>query len=1360
MSAGEVLNGSNVNRVEFGDSQERKGTLQQVGRKLWVEDSVVAGERHFGYVELRRDDWSVYLHDSSRDVYLQIDLHTRELKYGSSAGAVVPIYELSDVSRRPDGRMVNRAEIGHGNTSSGTLRQVSETRWEELDGSGRPTFGFTERTRDDWSVYLHDASRDVHLQIDLHTSKVLYAVGAAARTPLYDVLKVTDDVTGWLVNLVEVGSGESVTSRLAQVSADQWVETDPDGAEWFRFAEAARDDWSVYLHDPGRDVHLQIDLFTRRVMYRVGSTEPTPLYDVLSATDDNVPPRPEPEVRTVKGPAVNRVEFGSSAAVAGVLRQVDLTTWVEDGAAAGGRDRFSFNERTRDEWSVYLHDPTRNVSIQIDLHRNQVLMGDGTTASGVLAEIRSASDEPNGWLTTEVRTAPEGADTAALRKVDWTTWVEVAPDGKERFEFVETARDDWSIYLHDASRDLSLQLDLYTKEVRFGTAAAQSVLYRIASGRADQGAWRLGERITSRSQLTQLYGAGTRPSGVAFRTALSFSANTRWVDVYATEEAVVTIRGEEHRIDRVRPVRVTPHLAGKLVVTVPVTGLSCPTLCLHTNLMKPGTVHLVTPDADVQKKVLKLPPGELQRRRTQLGVPDEVTSEQLDGAQQAVQDLVGGLQYAYNVTPTGVQHDRAVRPANLSRPALSLDLSGAHVVAASLDVATAAERVAAAVTVGPAQQAFLPFASLLKAGGDLLNVTVTTGLAIGDELIGGVVDLADEGGRTFDKVAERFVAGDFEDAERELTQGGENAGRILNKRGRNIGVAAETGARDALVLVAETARGELKRMEATVQDLLDLSREVIRQVGVAWDGFVDWLADAVDWGGVLETKRGIQDLMRQGLAQTKAQAPVLRAQLTLMMAQARTSLGDTSPAAPSNPPRSEEDPLSEGMAELDAFLDQVMSDLLGTKALDVFPNFPALEGTLASLTQLGQRTDAAVLTRVGSASDSLAEVIGSGSPDPAKVCSALIDVFRAVALSALDIVEDVGGLLLGAFEALLDALESLLELKLPLPVVGDLYSALTDGEKLTIGGLVALILAVPVHSAFRAATGKGPVFSASALTVASSPPKVGPLVDQGDKTLDILYAVCHGAMTLTSPAALVPGKDPVTRGLAAYFGLLNLGFTSVAYRCGVPKSREPWTRAQEDVAFPDLLQQPEYRARAIWTLQAVPLGFGVADWLVMLSAVKPDEPPLAAKVTHNTLAVATGLLGVVQMVWAVNLHDFDTQKYDVLDRVLPAPAPDDPQKVKTAFEKDKASPVQLPADGDDLIDWASGLYHYHQWANVESRRVGKLVENLSDALPTVATLATAGLTDKGAQLAMALSALGHLTECIAHGIRTGNNELY
>lgn len=61
---------------------------------------------------------------------------------------------------------------------------------------------------------------------------------------------------------------------------------------------------------------------------------------------------------------------------------------------------------------------------------------------------------------------------------DGTSWEENA-NGRI-FKFKEVKRDDWSVYLRDDSRGVNIQLDLYTKEVKYtDDKGAAFVLYKI-----------------------------------------------------------------------------------------------------------------------------------------------------------------------------------------------------------------------------------------------------------------------------------------------------------------------------------------------------------------------------------------------------------------------------------------------------------------------------------------------------------------------------------------------------------------------------------------------------------------------------------------------------------------------------------------------------------------------------------------------------------------------------------------------------------------------------------------------------------------------------------------------------------------
>ena len=73
----------------------------------------------------------------------------------------------------------------------------------------------------------------------------------------------------------------------------------------------------------------------------------------------------------------------------GMFTWTGAKTWVEGGAH--GSPRFQFQERNRDAWSVYLYDQSRDVKIQLDLHRGKVLYGQGNSGMSDLYTITSAA---------------------------------------------------------------------------------------------------------------------------------------------------------------------------------------------------------------------------------------------------------------------------------------------------------------------------------------------------------------------------------------------------------------------------------------------------------------------------------------------------------------------------------------------------------------------------------------------------------------------------------------------------------------------------------------------------------------------------------------------------------------------------------------------------------------------------------------------------------------------------------------------------------------------------------------------------------------------------------------------------------
>ena len=171
---------------------------------------------------------------------------------------------------------VNGGNVNVVSVDNGTFRQISRKSWVEQNKQGQRVFSFKETHRDAWSVYLHDASRNVRLQLDMHRKIVGYSdANNPTKRDLYRINAGSSKMSGWLVKKVTVKNGAFVYK-----GNKRWVEKDASNKTVFRFTEVARDDWSVYMKDSSRNVNIQLDLHTKKVMYNVGNDPRVALYNI------------------------------------------------------------------------------------------------------------------------------------------------------------------------------------------------------------------------------------------------------------------------------------------------------------------------------------------------------------------------------------------------------------------------------------------------------------------------------------------------------------------------------------------------------------------------------------------------------------------------------------------------------------------------------------------------------------------------------------------------------------------------------------------------------------------------------------------------------------------------------------------------------------------------------------------------------------------------------------------------------------------------------------------------------------------------------------------------------------------------
>jgi hypothetical protein len=127
-----------------------------------------------------------------------------------------------------------------------------------------------------------------------------------------------------------------------QTGPRSWGEFDKSGKQTNAFVEDARDEWSVFLFDPARNVRVQIDLYRKKIRYTENGGSYADLYDVtgaaagLGAAAAKPAARTSPPLTSSDGFWNNSpVRYGVGAAggnLAGALRG------VEAGAIAGQGD--------------------------------------------------------------------------------------------------------------------------------------------------------------------------------------------------------------------------------------------------------------------------------------------------------------------------------------------------------------------------------------------------------------------------------------------------------------------------------------------------------------------------------------------------------------------------------------------------------------------------------------------------------------------------------------------------------------------------------------------------------------------------------------------------------------------------------------------------------------------------------------------------------------------------------------------------------------------------------------------------------------------------------------------------------------
>jgi len=115
---------------------------------------------------------------------------------GSTNGESHPITATGNPSRQGFGTNGFKVKTVFFLNSSGQRAGYfhhNGNQWDEYNAQGQKRFTFQERNRDEWSVYPRDDSRNVGIQLDLHTRKVNMRIGSNANYRLlYEIYNANE----------------------------------------------------------------------------------------------------------------------------------------------------------------------------------------------------------------------------------------------------------------------------------------------------------------------------------------------------------------------------------------------------------------------------------------------------------------------------------------------------------------------------------------------------------------------------------------------------------------------------------------------------------------------------------------------------------------------------------------------------------------------------------------------------------------------------------------------------------------------------------------------------------------------------------------------------------------------------------------------------------------------------------------------------------------------------------------------------------------------------------------------------------------------------------------------------------------
>ena len=309
-----IVNGWNVTKVVYSSSGQPMGRFVKTGRKQWTEYSK-HNNLTFHFVEQQRDEWSVYLYDASRDVYIQLDLHRKKVGYRRGNETKRDIYNIirskskgkknkhhhheHQINLPPEpvvSTPINPAPISGESVSyinehelQVFLEKKGPTRWIEYSVYSDKIHQYVETQRYDNMIYLHDASRNLSAVIKFKENiivytkdrgpdpKYYYPLNKAQQLPHNTIKRYQNhserksfynkSATGLNVTRVVFGEDNIEQGEFIKVGANTWIQSMKHEKVTLHFVVKHAGSNSIYMYNKHQDLHVEIDFISKKITY-------------------------------------------------------------------------------------------------------------------------------------------------------------------------------------------------------------------------------------------------------------------------------------------------------------------------------------------------------------------------------------------------------------------------------------------------------------------------------------------------------------------------------------------------------------------------------------------------------------------------------------------------------------------------------------------------------------------------------------------------------------------------------------------------------------------------------------------------------------------------------------------------------------------------------------------------------------------------------------------------------------------------------------------------------------------------------------------------------------------------------------